>query len=114
GERAEQVKRLEANPPVEQHGDVIRVGGLADISLEGVAISYDLTVPVETRIRARSGSGDQVIGPVRGPVDARSGSGNVRIDHVSDRVRVMTGSGPIESLAPAAGFEAPHGNRPIP
>jgi hypothetical protein len=112
-EPAEQVRRLEANPPVEQHGDAIRIGGLADPGLEGVAISYDLTVPVETRIRARSGSGDQVIGPVRGPVDARSGSGSVRIDHVSDLVRVKTGSGRIEALGSDAGFEARAGSGSI-
>jgi len=110
---AEQVRRLEANPPVEQRGDLIRIGSPADPSVHGVAISYEVTVPVETRIRARSGSGDQVIGPVRGPVDARSGSGSLRIDHVGDHVRVTTGSGRIEALGADAGLEARAGSGSI-
>ena len=93
----EQVKRVESDPPIEQSGNSIRIGGLKDWwSLNHVTISYELTVPVETRLRTRTGSGDQWIDGMRGPVDAGAGSGNVRIGRTSNEVDVSIGSGDIE------------------
>src|SRR5439155_26922856 len=55
---AEQVRRLEANPPVEQRGDLIRIGSPADPSVHGVAISYELTVPADPGKERLGRSGD--------------------------------------------------------
>jgi hypothetical protein len=93
----EQVKRVESDPPIDQSGDTIRVGGLKDWwSLNHVTISYELTVPVETRLRTRTGSGDQWLDGIRGPVDAGAGSGHIRIGRTSNEVEVSIGSGDIE------------------
>jgi DUF4097 and DUF4098 domain-containing protein YvlB len=93
----EEVKRVESDPPIQQSGNSIRVGGPRDWwSLNQVTISYEITVPVETRLRTRSGSGDQWIDGMRGPVDAGSGSGRVRIGRTSSEVEVSVGSGDIE------------------
>jgi hypothetical protein len=110
---AEQVKKLEANPPIEQQGDAIRIGEGLDPTLNNVSISYELTVPAETRIRSRSGSGSQVIGRVRGPVEASTGSGRLRIDRVDDYVSASTGSGGIEALGAGAGLDAQAGSGSI-
>jgi hypothetical protein len=93
----EQVQRVESDPPIDQSGNTIRIGGLKDWwSLNHVSISYEVTVPVETRLRTRSGSGDQWIDGMRGPVDAGAGSGHVRIGRTSNEVEVSIGSGDIE------------------
>jgi hypothetical protein len=110
---AERVKRLEANPPVEQNGGSIRIGDVGDPDLRrNVRISYELIVPVDTRLRARTGSGDQTIDAIRGPVEARAGSGTIRIGRIDERAIVSTGSGDIE-LRGAAGLEARAGSGSI-
>jgi DUF4097 and DUF4098 domain-containing protein YvlB len=89
------VKEVEANPPVEQSGNEIRLGAWRS-ALDCVSVSFDVTVPPETRVTARSGSGSQTIAGVRGPVEARSGSGSLRVERVASDVRASAGSGRIE------------------
>lgn len=94
----ERVKRLEANPPVEQGADgAIRLGDIADEALRNnVAIDYDVTVPAHTSVRSATGSGDQILGAVDGPVDVSAGSGDLVIGPVATSVTARTGSGDIE------------------
>lgn len=93
----EQVRRVESDPPVSQSGNSIRVGGTKDPwFLRNVSISYQVTVPVDSRLRTRSGSGDQWLDGVRGPVDAAAGSGHIRIGRTDHEVHVSAGSGDIE------------------
>jgi hypothetical protein len=93
----EKIKALESNPPVEQSGQIIRIGRIDDPELRrNVSISYDLVVPFETRLRSKTGSGNESIDGIRGPVEASTGSGNISITNVSDTVAARTGSGRIE------------------
>jgi len=92
---ADRVKEAAANPPVDQSGNEVRLDA-GRVWLDCVSVSYDVTVPPDTRVTARSGSGRQTITDVRGPVDARVGSGGVRIERVASEVRVSAGSGRIE------------------
>ncbi len=95
-EAEEKVRRLEANPPIEQNGNVIRIGRIEDRQLSrNVSISYELVVPVETRLHSQTGSGNQTIEGVRGPVNAGTGSGSLRISNIGDELRASTGSGDI-------------------
>ncbi len=90
------VDYLQAHPPIEQDGNIIKVGHIEDEELQhNVSISYEITVPASTRIRSSSGSGDQEISGLAGPVDASSGSGGVKVDNIGDTVRASTGSGHI-------------------
>jgi hypothetical protein len=110
---ADRVRAIEANPPVEQRGDAIQIGHTGDPELRrNVSISYEITVPVDTRVRSHTGSGDHTIGPVRGPVDAAGGSGDIRIDRVEGQVNASTGSGDIE-VAGAEGLRARAGSGSI-
>jgi DUF4097 and DUF4098 domain-containing protein YvlB len=98
----EKVRRLEANPPIEQEGSVIRIGSIEDPELRrNVSISYDLIVPAETHLHAQTGSGDQSVDGIRGPVKASTGSGGLRLTNIGSEVRAETGSGDIhlESIA---------------
>jgi hypothetical protein len=97
GEDAEEkVHYLETHPPIEQHGNFIKIGWIEDRDLtRNISISYDIVAPVETRLRSNSGSGEQNVSGVRGPVEASSGSGTLRLSNIGDMVRASTGSGRI-------------------
>ncbi len=96
-EAEEIVRELEQNPPVEQTGNEIRIGhqNRDDESRRNVSISYEVTVPAQTEVRARTGSGSVDIEDLERAVEARTGSGSVSIRNVSGRVDAHTGSGSI-------------------
>jgi DUF4097 and DUF4098 domain-containing protein YvlB len=93
----ERVRRVEADPPVAQSGNVIRLGTPRGVwAWDDVSIGFDVIVPPDARVRTRSGSGNQIVGSVRGPVESSAGSGDIRIGPTVGNVRVSTGSGRIE------------------
>jgi DUF4097 and DUF4098 domain-containing protein YvlB len=110
------VREVETNPPVEQSGSTVRLGlrrsdgSNWDWSRHGVSISYRVTVPADTRLRTRTGSGDQQLAGVQGDVDASSGSGDLRIGPVGGAVRVTAGSGDIAVEGSGGGVEARTGS----
>ena len=90
------VHYLETNPPIEQHGNIIKIGHIEDRELQhNISISYEIVTPVETRLRSNTGSGEQNLNGVRGPVEASSGSGHLTLANIGDTVRASTGSGRI-------------------
>jgi DUF4097 and DUF4098 domain-containing protein YvlB len=94
---AARVKQIAGNPPIEQQGNTIRVGGMPNDQLfRNISISYEIIAPFDTRLRARSGSGSHTIGDLRGPVDVNTGSGDIRIGHIAGNVDALTGSGAVE------------------
>jgi hypothetical protein len=110
----ERVKQLETNPPVTQSGDVVRIGQIADDDLRnGVSISYEVTVPAATTLRAKSGSGSQRIEGVDGNVEATTGSGSITVRRSGARVRASTGSGSINADAIGGDFAASTGSGSI-
>src|SRR5579863_809011 len=92
----EKIKRLEANPPIEQQGNTIRIGRIDDRELRrNVSIDYDLTVPSQTKLDSETGSGDQDIDGINMPVNAHTGSGNITLDSIGAGARARSGSGNI-------------------
>ena len=97
GDVEERIRRIEAAPPIMQTADTIRVGPDGDDSLfRNISISYDVTVPMETRVQSRTGSGSQTISDVTGPVEAGTGSGSLQLRGIGSEVRASSGSGHIE------------------
>jgi DUF4097 and DUF4098 domain-containing protein YvlB len=97
GNGEEKVKKLEANPPIQQSGNDVRVGHIDDPELRhNVSISYEVTVPANTQLHASSGSGNETIADISGPVEANTGSGNLKSSNISAGLRAHTGSGDIE------------------
>jgi DUF4097 and DUF4098 domain-containing protein YvlB len=94
---AARISQIEKNPPIEQTGTTVRVGTNTgeDPLYRNISISYEITIPANADIRSLSGSGDQVIGSVRGSVSAQSGSGGITIGEAGGDVRARTGSGDI-------------------
>ncbi len=110
----ERVKRIEANPPVEQQGNTVRIGDIKDADLrDGVSISYDVTVPPGSGLRSKSGSGSQRIEGVDGEVVVSSGSGSLTVRRSGGHVRASTGSGGITAQDVGGAFEASTGSGSI-
>jgi DUF4097 and DUF4098 domain-containing protein YvlB len=110
----ERVKRIEANPPVEQQGNTVRIGDIKDAELrDGVSISYDVTVPPGTALRSKSGSGSQRIEGVDGDLVVSTGSGSVNVRRSGGRVRASTGSGGVTAQDVGGAFEASTGSGSI-
>jgi len=96
GEEA-RIHEIEANPPISQNGNSIRISMPLDDRLRRhISISYELVVPQQTRLRAHTGSGSESVEGVHGPVELETGSGSVTVARVDDEVRIKTGSGRIQ------------------
>src|SRR5207247_2540035 len=93
GNRGSDVSDLEKNPPVRQSGNSIHIDF---VNMRNISIDYDITVPADTAVRARSGSGNQEIDGLRSKLDLESGSGDMRLRDVSGDIHVHTGSGNVE------------------
>jgi Toastrack DUF4097 len=94
------IHELETHPPIEQDGNFIRIGRIEDPELRrNISISYELEVPVETRLQAKTGSGNETINGVRGPLKASTGSGSLRISNIGDELEATSGSGDIDATS---------------
>ncbi len=94
GNAAALVREVEQNPPVQQTGNTIIIGS-AVRKWNNVGISYDVTTPDQTQVKADSGSGNVECYDVRGPVEAGTGSGNVRVENSGGAVQARSGSGNV-------------------
>src|ERR1700758_4932965 len=120
------VEDIERNPPIQQSGNNIRIDY---VNHQNISIDYEITAPADTKVRTKSGSGDQTIegmhagidietgsGNVHargsaGPVQARAGSGDITIEERSKGdVRLETGSGNIEARGVDGGLRASTGS----
>jgi len=105
----ERVRQIEKDPPIEQSGNRILVGPRRWDGWNGIRISYEITVPANTRLDARSGSGDLEVGDVAGPVDTSTGSGEIKVGRITESVKARSGSGGIE-VDGASSLEASTGS----
>ena len=90
----ERVHELEANPPVSQEGNLIRIGGSGSRN-SGASIDYTIVVPADAEIHAATGSGDVEVDGIKGPANFTSGSGAITATNISADVQALTGSGEI-------------------
>jgi hypothetical protein len=104
------IRQIEQNPPIEQQGNIIRIGRFPDSDLvRNISISYEVTVPAATKLAASTGSGSISVGAINGPAAVKSGSGSVTVGRVGGHVEAGTGSGSIK-VEGAAGLEASTGS----
>jgi hypothetical protein len=95
GKREGDVHAIEQNPPIRQEGNSIHIDYLTE--MHDISVDYEITVPAETTIRTKSGSGDQIIEGTRGNADVQTGSGDVKISTLTGEVRLQTGSGNVRA-----------------
>src|SRR5438094_4890109 len=50
GSRQSDVNEIEKNPPIRQNGNIIHIDY---VNMRNISIDYDITVPVDTAVRAR-------------------------------------------------------------
>jgi hypothetical protein len=119
GDKPEQrMAEIQAHPPIEQAGNSLRIGftnpGTDDDPLyRNVRISYELVVPAQTQVQARSGSGDINVALTAANVDARTGSGDINVLGTSGRFEAHTGSGDVHAGKIAGPLKATTGSGDI-
>jgi DUF4097 and DUF4098 domain-containing protein YvlB len=94
GNAEEKVKEIAANPPIEQTGSIIRIGGHHE-NLHNISIDYDIQAPEDAFL------------------DAGSGSGDIRAEGVGENAKISTGSGNIHATGLHGGFKVDTGSGDI-
>jgi len=93
------IAEIVKNPPITQTGNTIVVGFESrDWDSEErnrIGITFELVVPVSTRLRSSTGSGSMDIAGIAGPLDGSTGSGSITLAKLGGEARVSTGSGSI-------------------
>jgi hypothetical protein len=94
GNRDADVHEIEQHPPIRQEGNNIHIDY---VNMRNISVDYEISVPAETAVRTRSGSGDQTIEGTHGNVDTQTGSGDVKLENLTGEIRLQTGSGNIRA-----------------
>jgi hypothetical protein len=98
GSSDDAVARVADHPPIDQAGNIIRVGDEhSGDFFRHVSIDYEITTPANTMLVAESGSGDLQLSNLNGTVKAHTGSGSIRAEKLGSGSRLETGSGSIEA-----------------
>ena len=97
----EKVREIAANPPIEQTGNIVRIGARHE-NLNHVSIDYEIQAPADAYLEASSGSGDVTDDAVGENAKLNTGSGNI---HATGRgnFTVGTGSGDIYAEQSSSG-----------
>jgi hypothetical protein len=94
----ELAKRVADHPPVDQHGDTVRLRPPSDPEeRRATVVSYAVRVPPETPVVAVSQSGATTISGLAGRVVARTVSGAIALTRQSGDVDVTSESGTVEA-----------------
>ena len=96
GSSEKNLQEVVANPPIEQHDTVIRIGKNSSW-LKNVSIDYKIEVPHDTEVDAGVASGGITVDNVRGPAKASSASGYVHVYRVERDAQLSAASGSIDS-----------------
>ena len=94
GNKTAEVQELEKNPPIRQSGDHIVIDY---VNLRNIAIDFDVTVPAETSLQIRTGSGDQTVEGLRKGATMTAGSGDLRVRDLAGELHTETGSGNLRA-----------------
>ena len=89
-----QIQALIQNPPIEQTGDIVTVGGHMH-DLHCVSIDYTVEAPASVMLEVNSGSGDVTDDGVGNHARLRTGSGDIRAHGLTGGFSAGTGSGNI-------------------
>jgi DUF4097 and DUF4098 domain-containing protein YvlB len=91
GGSEERAKEIAANPPIEQTGNIVRIGGHHE-NLHNISIDYEIQAP-ENAI-----------------LEVGTGSGNITVEGVGENAKLSTGSGNIHATGLHGGFSAGTGS----
>jgi hypothetical protein len=91
----DQVREIAEHPPIEQTGNIVRIGQDHHESWNHVSIDYEIQAPADTFLDAHSGSGDITDDGVGDNAKLGTGSGNIHASGLHGSFAVNTGSGDI-------------------
>jgi hypothetical protein len=94
GRRQGDVDAIQQHPPLRQEGNSIHIDY---VNAHDISVDYEITVPADTTLRTRSGSGDQTIEGIHGNTDLQSGSGDMKLANLTGEIRMQTGSGNVRA-----------------
>jgi DUF4097 and DUF4098 domain-containing protein YvlB len=94
GGNEEKAKEIAANPPIEQTGNIVRIGGHHE-NLHNISIEYEIQTPENTLLEAGTGSGNIIVESVGEKAKLSTGSGNIHATGLHDGFSTETGSGNI-------------------
>jgi DUF4097 and DUF4098 domain-containing protein YvlB len=94
GSNEQKVQEIANNPPIEQTGNIIRIGQRHE-NYHNISIDYDIEAPANSFLEANSGSGD------------------INDDGVGENAKLGTGSGTIHATGLQGGFAANTGSGDI-
>ena len=94
GANEDRVREIAANPPIEQTGNIIRIGKNHE-NYRNISIDYDIEAPTDAFLEASSGSGDITDEGVGANAKINTGSGSIHASGLHGGFRVETGSGNI-------------------
>src|SRR5215469_2264258 len=94
GGNEQRVQEIANNPPIEQTGNIIRIGQRHE-NYHNISIEYDIEAPANSFLEANSGSGD------------------INDDGVGENAKLGTGSGSIHATGLQGGFNANTGSGSI-
>lgn len=90
----DRVKEIAAHPPIEQTGNIVRIGNHHE-GWHNISIDYEIQAPENSILEAGSGSGDIKIEGVGENAKLSTGSGNIRAEGLHGAFILDTGSGNI-------------------
>jgi len=94
GGNEQRVHEIAANPPIEQTGNIVRIGGHHE-NMHNISIDYEIQAPQNAFLEAGSGSGDITVEGVGENAKISTGSGNIHANGLHGGFKVDTGSGNI-------------------
>ena len=109
-EKSPEVVELEKNPPIRQSTNTINIDY---VNAHNISIDYEITAPADTKLKTRTGSGDQTIEGMHTAAELESGSGDLRLNDLVGGLRVHTGSGNVEARDIDGAFTAEAGSGDI-
>jgi Putative adhesin len=110
GDRHTDVSDVEQHPPLRQDGNSIHID---NVTVRNISVDYEITVPVDTTIRAHSGSGNETIEGTHGNADVQTGSGDVKLSQITGAIHIQTGSGNVRALDVAGSIRGGAGSGDI-
>jgi hypothetical protein len=102
GGNEEKVREIAANPPVEQTGNIVRIG-LRHENYNNISIDYEIQAPADSYLNAASGSGNVTDDGVGMNAKLSTGSGNIQATGLQGGFSVGTGSGNIDAEQSGSG-----------
>jgi len=102
GASEERAKEIAANPPIEQTGNIVRIGGHHE-NLRKISIDYEIQAPENALVEAGVGSGSITVEGAGENAKLSTGSGNIHATGLHGGFSAETGSGNIYAEQTGAG-----------